>query len=406
MYYDYFNQPGMEGLHIFEFSNSPYASFFYEDSLVFERNKKRIGVVDQFQGKRPAILNKDFLVNGKQLQLCFVQTLILDSHVIDGLHRFVSGAGKLDDSARLVIIDFLKHVSRMRCDYSPVFYLVENFAKSPIEQFIKKSSEKLCSLLKLHCMDEEIFIESNRIELKSDAVEYYCSLYKASDLDGCAVNWVESFLATGGLGYYENMIKVSYACLLKMVLLHFMDPKVNQENVLRKNDEFETFLCKDLKVLPARELSLALYYFSNLAGRFVNVQSNMGFDKAVKNLKATAWDLLLLRLPEFLLTPSSLPEVNTAYVVTSEEKLLSVGNMFGVESIYYPDLESKGSPLLSFKTEVFESIISKEKLGCLWRNRAELSIKRAREKTATPISDEMLDWLIEDLENQMRNLCT
>lgn len=405
MYYDFFNQPGGSDVHIFDFSSSPYVSFFYEDSMIFGKNKKKIGVIDQFQGKRPSVLNKEFLVDKKELQLNFVQTLILDSHIIDGLHRFVSGKGKLDEDLRFVIMEFLKHVSRVRCDYSPIFYLVENFAKSPVEQFVKTSSEKLCSLLKLHCMDEEVFVENSRIELKNDALEYYYNLYGVSDLDGCAVSWVESFLATGGLGYYENLTKISYACLLKMVLLHFMDPKVNQENILRKSDEFKFFLCEELKVIPAREVNLALYYFSNLAGRFVNVQPNMNIDKAVKSLKATAWDLLLLRLPEFLLTPSSLPEVNTAYVVTSEEKLLSIGNMFNVESVFYSDMESKGAPLLSFKAELFESFISKEKLECLWRNRAKLSIKRASEKSISPIAGEALDWLIEDLENQMRYLC-
>ncbi|RXE96041.1 hypothetical protein [Pseudoalteromonas sp. PS5] len=405
MYSNIFDHPEMKDAHIFELSNSPYKAQFYDGSFHFESNNKKIGIVDQFQGKRPAVLNREFVVDRKELQFYIVHTLILDSHIVDGLHRFISGKGKLDIDSRVVTKDFLKHVSKLNCDYSPMFYLAENMAKSSKEQFVKTSSEKLASILRLHCMEESSFVENEEIKYKKDALDHYYDLYGASNFDDCGANWAKSLVDSQELKYYIDLTRVSYACLLKMVLIHFMNPTINEKNILYKNKEFETFLTSELNILMAREVNLALYYFSNFAGKFVNVQPNMSFAKAVKNLKATAWDLLLLRLPEFLLTPSNLPEINTAYIVSSEEKLLSVGDMFNLESIFYSDLKSKASPKLSFNAEIFESVISKDKLDAVFRDREQLSLSRLQENLAAPISDSKLNWLIEDLENQLKYLC-
>jgi hypothetical protein len=154
-----------------------------------------------------------------------------------------------------------------------------------------------------------------------------------------------------------------------------------------------------------RELNLAQYYFANLAGKFVNIQSNMNFYKAIKSLKSTAWDLLLLRLPEQLLTPYDLPEINMAYVVTSEEKLLSIGNMFGVEPLFFKDIKSLPSVFLSFNNEDFENIISQDNIQKLRDERIELTLERSRMDKEPIIAEGKLDWLIDDLEKQMKYLC-
>jgi hypothetical protein len=395
----------MKDVHIFELSNSPYKAQFYDKSFHFKSNAKKIGIVDQFQGKRPIVLNKEFVIDRKKLQFHVVHTLILDSHIVDALHRYISGRGELDVDSRAVTIEFLKHVSRLNCDYSPMFYLAENMAKSSRAQFLKTSSEKLASLLRLHCMEEASFVEYEKIKYKKNSLEHYYALYGASNLNECGANWAKSLIDSGELKHYIGLTQFSYACLLKMVLIHFMNPSINEKNILSKNHEFEFFLTSELNIIMAREVNLALYYFSNFAGKFVNVQPNMSYEKAVKNLKATAWDLLLLRLPEFLLTPSNLPEINTAYIVSSEEKLLSIGDMFNLESIFYSDFNSTALPKLSFNAEVFESVISKDKLDSLFRDREQLSLNRLQKDLAEPISEQKLGWLIEDLEIQLKNLC-
>ncbi|EQB8916857.1 hypothetical protein ACYVL9_002692 [Vibrio fluvialis] len=405
MDFNIFSLPSMEDAHIYELSTSPYQAQFYAKSSQFTSGSKKIGIIDQFQGKRPIVLNREYVVEKKPLEVRIVQTLVLDSHVVDALHRYVSGKGKIDEDTRIVTRDFLVHVSELNCDYSPLFYLAENWAKSSKEQFVKTSSEKLSSILKLHCMDERAFIDRNEIIYKPDSVEHYCELYGAQDLDSCGLNWALSYAENAWFEEWGNLTKLSYACLLKMVLIHFMKPGFSPENILDKYHEFETFLLNELDLMLGRELNLALYYFSNFAGKFISVQPNMKTEKAKKNLKSTAWDLLLLRLPEFLLAPTHLPELNTAYVVTSEDKLLSVGDMFSLETIFYENKTSQGSPILSFDTELFQTVLSKADLITAQNQRSKWIQSRASKGKPDHITPQKLDWLIEDLEIQLGYLC-
>lgn len=400
-----FENPEMRDAVIYEFTNSPYEALIYADSLRFEKGNKTIGLVDQFQGKRPVVLNYDFAVLRKELRLGFIHTLIMDSHIVDALHRFVSGKGKQDEDSKFVVTQFLNHVSQIKCDYNPVFYMVENWAKSPEEVYLKTTSEKLTSLLTLHAMDEEIFLRSGEISLKQEAIDYYFEKYDASSIEECALRWAESLINVNAFDMYKKHTRLTYACLLKMVLIHFLNPEVSEKNIIDKTHQFIKFLVEDLDIMLMREFSLAIYYFSNLAGRFLNIQPNMSYKKAAKNLRATAWDMLLLRLPEMLLEPSRLPEVNTSYIVTSEDKLLAVGELFNLESLFYPNSKSFGTPALSTKSENFDSKISQENLDLLFQELSQLSFIRRQIDYDIKLDDSKVEWIINDLEHQLGHLC-
>ncbi|SIQ70293.1 hypothetical protein SAMN05880558_10513 [Aeromonas sp. RU39B] len=398
-----FSSQSMENAHIYEFLTSPYESPFYSKSFDISHNDRRIGIIDQFNGKRPIIFNKDFF-DKKKLELNIYQTLVLDSHIVDILHRYVSGIGKLDDNSKLVTRDFLVHVSSLNCDYNPVFYLTENFSKSSKEQFIKTSSGKLSSILKLHCMDEQEYINNNVIKYKKESVEHYCDKYKSVDLDNCGIAWANEFAENHHNNDYREITRLSYACLLKMVLIQFMYPKMSQENIIKKYYEFERFLIEDLNIILARELNLALYYFSNFAGKFVSVQPNMDVEGAKRALLSTAWDLLLLRIPEILLSPTHLPELNLSYIVTSEAKLLDIGDMFNISTVMYKDKKSPAFPILSFNVKKFEKVISEVNLDELNKHGQTLAISRIT-KAPKHISTQSVNWLIADLELQLSYLC-
>ena len=398
-----FQVDGFQEAHIYEFSESPYSSPYYKSSFDIVSGSRSIGIIDQFQGKRPIVLNKNFVVDKKQVDLQLVQTLILDSHIVDYLHRFMTGH-RMDHESKQLVGDFIAHVSQINCDYSPVFYLTENWVKSKREQYLKTSADKLSSLLRLHSMREDAFVECRRVEYKAEALDYYFDLYKSNSFEGCGEAWAKSIFEYGGFDGYVEISRLSYVCLVKMVLIHFMNPEVQQDNVIRKYYEFERFLVEDLNLVLGRELVLALYYFSGLAGRFVGVQPNMKFDKAIRGLRSTAWDLLLLRMPEQLLAPSTLPEMNLSYVVTSEQKLYEVGAMFSLEKLFYVNPESMGDPVLSFNREIFGGILSRDAMKELEISRLSLSLER--QEVTKGISSQKLSWLEEDLERQLKVLCS
>lgn len=397
-----FDLPKFRESHIYSFTDSKVQSPYYTSSIKISSNRKTIGIVDQFQGKQPLILNRKFVVEKKPIELKLVQTLILDSHIVDHLHKFLIQEMPSQDSNDLAI-SFLKHVSAEKCDYSPVFYLAENWAKSSFDQYLQTSARKLSSILKLHSMDEEKFIVEGVVDFKKEAVEYYFDLYKSKTFEECGVEWAKKVPAYNAFEYYCELADLSYICLIKMVLIHFINPEINQENIRSKHSEFYRFLATELNIVLARESVLALYYFSGLAGKLIGVQKNTPYNKAKRNLLSTAWDLLLLRIPELLLSPDDLPELNLSYVVTSEEKLFELGSMFNLERILFENSTAHGAPILSYNSEQFIGVLSENVINELNRQAFETTMSRL--EVAKGISTLKLTWLKEDLECQLKNFC-
>ena len=187
-----------------------------------------------------------------------------------------------------------------------------------------------------------------------------------------------------------------------MVLIKFADNK----GIYKKSEEFENFMMDELGVRLARESSLALYYFSNLAGKFINTQANMSFNSAVHDLKATAWDLYLLKLPEQLLTPNYLPELNTSYVATSEVKLYEIGKLFDIQHLACrTDDDGTGMPVLSFDMLDIENKVGDKAVAKLLKRNEEISFQRMSKEKIEGINPHKLNDLINDLEIQLSYLC-
>ena len=297
---------------------------------------------------------------------------------------------------------FLLHLSEVNCDYSPMFYVMESYFKSDEIEFYEHAPKALTSILKLHSMDEATFLKEGVILLKQDAVRYYLELYQAGDLEECGLNWAKNIVESIEKTDIEYKVKLTYASLLKMVQIKFSDKK----GIYKKSEEFERFMMSELGVRLARESSLALYYFSNLAGKFINTQANMSLDSAIHDLKATAWDLYLLKLPEQLLTPNYLPELNTSYVATSEVKLYEIGKLFDIQHLACrTDGDGTGMPILSFDMLEIEKKVGDKAVAKVLKRNEEISFKRMAKEKIEGINPCKLDSLIKDLENQLSFLC-
>ncbi|WP_444932508.1 hypothetical protein [Microbulbifer sp. JTAC008] len=402
-YKDYFEGTEDKDAHFFEIAASPYESMFYSESKVFGTGSHKIHIVDQFCGKRPALFNHDFCTSDNELKLKFWCSITLDSNVVSLLHQYVTNRESMKDGQRVATHSFLAHLSEVNCDYSPIFYVMESFFKSDESEFYENVPKALASILKLHSMCESTFVSKGLISVKDKETKHYFDLYEASDYEGCGLNWAKKIVKNIKDTDIEYKIKLIYSCLLKMVLIKFEDNK----GVYKKSEAFENFMINDLGVRLARESSLAIYYFCNLAGKFINTQTNMAAEDAKHDLKATAWDLYLLKLPEQLLTPNHLPELNTAYVATSEVKLYEIGKLFDIQHLACrTDDDGTGMPVLSFDmVDIGEKVGDKAVTKLLKRNE-EISFQRMSREPIKNINPFKLDNLIDDLERQLSYLCT
>lgn len=401
-YKNYFLGTDDKDAHFFEIAASPYDSMFYSESMVFGAGEHKIHIIDQFCGKRPALFNHDFCTNDEELHLNFWCSITLDSNVVSLLHEFVTNRSGMGDDKRDATHLFLRHLSEVNCDYSPMFYVMESYFKSDEKEFYEYVPKALASILKLHSMDEATFLKEGLISLKPDAIQYYSELYQASDLEKCGLNWAKKIVKDIKDTDLEYKVNLIYASLLKMVLIRFADNK----GIYKKSEEFEKFMMESLGIRLARESSLALYYFSNLAGKFINTQANMSLGSAIHDLKATAWDLYLLKLPEQLLTPNYLPELNTSYVATSEVKLYEIGKLFDIQHLACrTDGDGTGMPVLSFDMLEIEKKVGDKAVAKLLKRNEEISFKRMAKENIEGINPYKLDSLIKDLENQLSYLC-
>ncbi|WP_206361768.1 hypothetical protein, partial [Pseudomonas viridiflava] len=62
---------------------------------------------------------------------------------------------------------------------------------------------------------------------------------------------------------------------------------------------------------------------------------NSSRKKAVRNISATAWDLMLLRMPELLLKPPVTGgHVEVAFVATHEQKLAELAQLMAIHTLF------------------------------------------------------------------------
>jgi hypothetical protein len=240
MHKNYFEITKDKNVHIFEISNSPYPAKFYRESVKFGEGKHKVYILDQFDGKRPLLLNYEFLIERKSVDLAFAHLIILDSHLVTGLHEYLirkDGGKPLRADVHNTIEKFLVHLSQIRCDYSPIFYMAENLYKVDVDIFIKKASPVLASILKLYCMDEMEFINSRRVLIRQEAKEHYFNLHQGASFKECALNWVTKFSKSHKKQDYDMLVELTYVCLLKMTLINYRYKK----QIDRKNDEFKGF---------------------------------------------------------------------------------------------------------------------------------------------------------------------
>jgi hypothetical protein len=401
-YKNYFTSTDDTNAHFFEIAASPYPSFFYEESLFFGNDSHRIHIIDQFCGKRPALFNHQFCTNNSQLELMFWCSITLDSHIASLLHEYVENPGTLSPEKYQTAEAFILHLAETKCDFSPLFYVTEAYLKSTPEDFNRYVPKVLASILKLQAMCENTFIKERKIKLKPDAIAHYCNLYGEDNLDDCANAWVKKIASGINKKDTTHLIDFTYACLLKMVLIKFIDNK----GVVKKCEQFEKFMIDELGIRLARESGLALYYFSGLAGKLVNTQANMPLEHAIHDLRATAWDIFLLKMPETLLTPNYLPEINVSYVATSETKLYELGKLFDVQHLACrTDEEGTGIPLISLSMESISKKVDDIAIQKLIKANEEISFRRMAVSKIAACSPDKLKAIIFDLETQLSNLC-
>jgi len=400
-YASYFLSTDDKAANFFEIDQSPNTSPFLNGIHVFDSGKEKINIIDQFSGKIPYLFNYDFCVSRQNLNLEYVPIIILDSHIVNNLHRYIATPDKMRPATIEMFKEFVIFVTTKGFDYSPVFYLTESYAKSTYENYMKYVPEVLHTLLRLHSMDDNWFLETGKIEPNNKAIDHYLNKYNCRSIKECAEEWAKEFAEGHDVHLYINELNFSYAVLLKMVLINHASKKP----LLDKLDELYNFMTDVIGVVLAREKLLSICYFLGIASKLVNAQANMSHKKAKHNLMSTAWDLLLLRLPEYLLNVNYYPELTIGYVCTSEKHLAKVGKWYTIEKLAYRSDDGQIKPGISFNFDVIEKQFGNDVVSKIKEYISDAHSNRMLNEKRKALNEYELRCLIEDLEVQLSYFC-
>lgn len=306
--------------------DSPIESPWLRGTKTFGVNKP-VMLIDQFGGKQPYLINQQYWEAG-ELSYPACAKAVVDSNLLDGIAALMSGA-EIDDGLR----GFIEFISREGWDINAGFFLTEQYAKSTRANFLLHATRRLRMLYRFLAMDTDYFLATGSVRLLPAAVAQYIAKEGVDSLDEIAEQHVHSFIANHTQREALETVEVTEIALLKMVLLREFEmrgaPAADQYIA------YQRFISATVNVSLARESQLALHYFSGQAGSLLGIKENTSRKKALRNISATAWDLLLLRTPELLLKPPvSGGHVEIAFVATHEHKLAELAQLMAIHTLF------------------------------------------------------------------------
>jgi hypothetical protein len=289
--------------------------------------QKPVMLIDQLGGKQPYLINQQFREEG-ELHYPACARVVVDSNLLDGIASLMSGA-EIDDGMQ-GLIEFISHEG---WDINAIFFLTEQYAKSTSANFLLHATRRLRMLYRFLAMDCEYFLATGNVRLLPAAVAHYLAMERVDSLDEIAERHVHSFMENHTQREALDTVEVTEIALLKMVLLREFE--MRGASPADQYIAYQRFMSTTVNISLARESQLALHYFSGQAGSLLGVKGNTSRQKALRNISATAWDLLLLRTPELLLKPPvDGGHVEITYVATREQKLAELAQLMAIHTLF------------------------------------------------------------------------
>jgi hypothetical protein len=363
---------------------------------VFEQGTRTLAILDQFDGKQPFISNYASLIEGNST-VGFVPTILLDSNIANFLHQYRVGDSQFRQSdLGQAVRRLLEYFISTGCDYNPAFYLFESFSKNELDAHLNYATKIAETILMLHAMDEKFFLEQDVIRVRPDAAEHYAERFGGCDFAEHARALVEG--STQKITRHEAAATVDaiYISLLKIALIN-----ENRRSPEAKLDELFDFFENQLGVVMGREIILAAHHFANTAGNLIPLRHGSNWEKVRPKLRASAWDLYLLRQPELHLAVGDQNETVLAHVCTGERMLQVIGGQFVVSAVIC-EPNSNGRPMvqLDYKLDAIKACIG-DSLTVRLNTRYQMPSVNRR----PPVDPNGLTALIFELENEAQIIC-
>jgi hypothetical protein len=361
----------------------------------------QIGVVDLFRGRHPLLLSYESLKG--EIYLEFRLTAILDSNVVSYLNQYVRSDPALTLPKRQAVRDLLQFFIQNHLDYNPFFYYIEGSSRHERSELLRFAGTFSESILRLHTMDTSHFLATGEIRIDEKVLDLYKADLGQGDFAELAAEHAKNMVHPVDF-QLEWRSKMSYATLLKIALVH----RTSSRGIARKHEEIRAFMEETFNVALAVERMLALPYFAGRFQDFIPIQKGANAERALKRVRAAAWDLLLLDLPASLLIQGPTDGTTIGFPCTGDRALLSVAGACSIEAVMaWAPRADRPVPVMGYDLSMLMELIGADLVDQIMTS--DIAWQKSRRErdlhSEQHISFESLEKLIEDLEQQVVAYC-
>jgi hypothetical protein len=368
-----------------------------------------ITIIDPYRGVRPLLCNRELFLYG-QISTGMYPMIWLDSNVVNALHTYVTRFDEMDPSRRRAMYEFISFVAFRNFDPSPLFYYWEKSAKSNIDDYEPYATERARAIFALQTMNKEEFLKTGRVVSNPAEHGEYIESRGVKSIDELMSVYAERYdvFKTG----IVSAVDFGYASLLMIALTECQ----TTWSIREKFRKIQDFMADTLGIVLANELFVALLCFTHQDRyhRFIpRIQRGMNFTEFCRKLRASAWDLVLLRLPWLNLGLTILESrvINfsgcLSYICTTEHALRDIMSFQTLHIVFQlEDGKQWTRPLISYDLSTIQEIIGRDTMNEIilddrhWTRKMMLSI--AERKVLSP---EKIALVVDALERGVSTYC-
>lgn len=382
---------------------------FHKSSLKeFSIDNNCIWIFDQFRNGSPKLINRD-IIQGKSIPTVFRPVLMLDSNITHYVDKYINDPFSLREQLG-VVKSFIRDVIDSNLEPRATFYFIESAMKSSREDYYSNALRISKSMLTLYCADKVKFHETGKIEIDPKILEDQLLYTNFKSMDECISSWCNYDMHKNFGMMFEETRKLSYINIIISTLINVKYPQKGASFKLKKyiDSVLSSFNC-----FGAIEALYSLYLYSNFLVGKSNIKEGMSYDKIHKKLKNDSWDILLLRMPEFIFSYSwenKVDQIEYSRICTSDKLLALIGSSTFVEFIDKTKLPfDMMNPGRSFNFDLIEKkICNSSKDNSLIETFTEIVTSRNlyRENNSSTFTRSSLDfdYLIQIFENELHKI--
>lgn len=381
----------------------PSTEYGLPKTISFGDEKFNIDIIDQFDQHRPQLMNC-WSTDDRRVTLS--PMIILDSNSSSYIHQYVLNPQKLHPGQQKAVRELIGYLASTNYDYNPFFYYLETFSKDDSDSVNSKIIDISESIIRLQSMDQPLFLKTGEIKPDLEIFQQYVKKFDTDSYVEMARRQAAWLKSKNSSAYAElkNLYSAIYISLLKMALLRHQSPK----GIKHKHIQLRKYMVDTLGIVLSRELYIALLYFAGLINKFIPLQRGADFREMRSKIRASAWDALMMRLPEFYLPEGGPEPVTIAYVCTADKALQKIARGIHIKAVLslMPRPHSPRA-LLNFDYDELVKRVGQDVVESILLENDDWQADRwisAQSNRATPEEDG-LPLIIQNLEREMRSLC-